>query len=163
MGRLGLLFGGRGCGDGDPPSAIFLSRSLQMGKVAGVCRITGTAGFLSLRPIPPPGMVETDISLNCVLRLTMGGGSGLLEPPHTLLSGLGFCRWGAKGSGGGGPLLGMSLCPCWLTPVCLGGGVRGMGVFLHGELVGLLFGPGTGGGIHLKKTDMHWAGTGGGG
>lgn len=65
-----------------------------------------------------------------------------------------LCRWGAKGSGGGGPLtrsLGKQ-----------GGGIEGGG-FLGSGLVGTLCGGGMGGAGPLWKLGLSWNGTGGGG
>lgn len=53
-----------------------------------------------------------------------------------------FCRWGAKGRGGGGPLLGSFNME--------GRGTEGGG-FLGSELVGILLCDGTGGGWPLWK------------
>ena len=94
---------------------ILFFRSLQRGRVAGDLGLTLT-GTLS-RGSTPTGMVLDILPDAGFLRLAGGGGggAGLGESEGGFLPKQDLERWGAKGRGGGGPLLtGVS--------VCLGGG-----------------------------------------
>ncbi len=134
-----------------PFRAILVSNWSQMGRVAGDWTDTVGRGLQSLLSFPRH---PTDVVLlwRVLFELGGGGGGGLEEKD--------LCRWGAKGRGGGGPLL--------RSFSMEGGGTEGGG-FLGSGLVGILCDGGMGGGGPLWKLELEsWRswnaeGTGGGG
>ena len=131
-----------------PFSTILDSNWSQMGRVAGEWIDTAGRTLLSFPSTP------TDVALLWrVLFALGGGGSGGVEERV-------FCRWGAKGIGGGGPLL---------ASFSMEGGGKEGGGFLGRALFGFLCWGGAGGAGPLWKPGLEsWrsgntAGTGGGG
>lgn len=117
-----------------PFRTILVSNWSQMGRVAGYWTDTAGRGLQSLLSFPG---TPTDAALLGGVLFALGGGGG---------GGVGdLCRWGAKGRGGGGPLL---------ESFSMGGGGTEGGGFLGSGLVGLLCCGGMGGGGTLWRPGL---------